>query len=288
MDIKLLINETNSTALTLISSRLYSIRENLLVDNDNYVVFHDEERSDLFYIYLNEFINTEFKSPLDNSTKVSIFQLLIDYCNLFSYNDSFKQFLAKALETKEYFFKKRFYKYYISPFTIDFEISFADLIGFQANYSKHSFYHLDNLKKKLKKIFEQNGVDNYENENYNNHLDYFKEAVLDDRLEYNQTHFVVVLGDFFLSFWDLINSSDNKRIRIAIKDFIAKNGRLAKWNIDKPIDMTDVENFHWDIKDINFYNRTRLENDLPRKDKDFPIEEDTSKTNMIEKHKNGF
>lgn len=284
MDVRLLINETNSTALTLISSRLYSIRYNYIVDNDCILIFHDEERSDLFYIYLNEFLNTEFVSPLNRNKKVSIFQLLIDYCYLFPNNDSFKTFLNSALITKDFFFRKRFYKYYISPHVIDFEISFAELINFQSNYSKHSFYHLDCLKNKLKNIFKQNGIINYEAEDYNCHLDYFKEAVLDDRLEFNQTHFIIVLGDFFLAFWDLINSVDNQRIRIAIKDFVEKNGRLAKWNIVKPDNLTDVEQFHWEIKGINFFDRYRLEKFLPNKGHKYPIEEVTSKTNMIEKH----
>jgi hypothetical protein len=284
MDIKLLIKETNNIALSLIDSQLFSIKGGLLIEDDNYVVFHDGEKYKLFFIYLNEFINSTFASPLNKKKIVSVLELLIDYCNQFSYNVNFKKFINSASETREFFFKKRFYKYYISPYVVNLEISFAELIGFQANYSKHSFYHLDSLKNKLKNIFKQNGIDNYNNENYNDHLLYFKEAVLDDRLTYNQTHFVIVLGDFFLSFWDLINSSDNQRIKATIKDFIDKNGRLAPWDIEKPKDLTDVEQFYWEIKEIGYYDRLRLEKFIPKKNKDFPIEEVTSKTNMIERH----
>jgi len=283
MDIKLLIYELNSVALTLVSSRLYDIRYNYIVQNDNILLFKDKEKHDLFYIYLNEFINTEFKSPLNGQSRVTLFQLFIDYCEQYSYNESFKRYLDTAYSTKDFFFKKRYYKYYISPYTINFEISFADFINFQANYSKHSFYHLDNLKKKLKTIFKENGVENFENENYNSHLAYFKEAVLDDRLEFNQTHFLVVLGDLFLAFWDLINSHDNARIRKTQLDFIQKHGRLAMKNINQPDNMTDIEKFHWNIKGFSSHDRERLENFLPQKDKNFPIEEETSKTNMIKR-----
>lgn len=62
MDEKLLINQINSTALTIISPLLFSIRENYITENDTILIFHDEERSDLFYIHLNEFINTAFIS----------------------------------------------------------------------------------------------------------------------------------------------------------------------------------------------------------------------------------
>lgn len=284
MDIRLLIKETNSIALTLLSSRLYDIREDFLVKDDNYVIFHDDERFDLFFIHLNEFLNTEFKSPLDGKKKVSIFQLLIDYCDEYSYNDSFRNFLDTANKTKEFFLKKRYYKYYISPHIIDFEISFSELINFQANYSKHSFYHLNNIKNKLKNIFEQNDIQDFENEDYNSHLDTFKEAVLEDRLQFNQTHFIIVLGDLFLSFWDLINSLDNKRIRIAIQEFINKNGRLAKWNIEKPVNMNSVENFHWEIQGFLFYERNRLEKFIPKKHRFFPIEKETNAFDMIERH----
>jgi hypothetical protein len=281
MDVRLLIKETESIGLTLLSPCLYDVRYNYLVYDDNYFIFHDEEKSDLFFIHLNEFLNVEFSSPLSKNKKVSLFQLLIDFSTPLSYNSSFKEFLDTAIVTKEFFFKKRYYKYYISPHDIDFEISFAELINFQANYSKHSFYHLENLKNKLKKIFKINMIESYESEDYNDHLDYFKEAVLDDRLQYNQTHFVVILGDFFLSFWDLINSPDNRRIRDLISDFIRKNGRYVNWNIEKPKDFNEIENFHWEIRGINFFEKSRFVENIPKKYRDFPIEKETSKTDML-------
>lgn len=279
MDLRLLIQQHNSITLTLISPLLYSLTEDKSI-----VYFHDEERSDLFFIHLNEYLNTKFKSPLENNEKVSVFQLLVDVCKPFNDNENFKRFLKEAEKTQDFFFKKRYYKYYISPYDLDFEISFSELINFQSNYSKHSFYHLSIIKNKLKRFFKANNVENYENEDYNEHLSYFKEAVLDDRLKYNQTMMLEVLGNLFLSYWDLINSEDNRRIKDAIWEFINKHGRLAKWNIEKPDNMSEVEKFHWEIKGISTFKRERLSDYIPKTDK-FLIERDTSPNNMIKKNR---
>lgn len=278
MDLSLLIQQQTSIALTLINPRLYS-----LTDDKSIAYFHDEERSDLFFIHLNEYLNTTFISPLENK-KVSVFQLMIDVCMPFKGNESFNKFIEEAEKVKTFFFKPRFYKYYISPYDINLEISFAELINFQSNYSKHSFYHLTIIKSKLKNIFENNNIEDFENEDYNDHLRYFKEAVLDDRLNFNQTMMLEVLGNFFLCYWDLINSNDNTRIRDSIWNFINKHGRLAKWDIEEPKEMNEVEQFHWKIKGRTHFNRERIEQFVPKTDK-FLIEKETSEGNMIEKNK---
>jgi hypothetical protein len=244
--------------------------------------FHDEERSDLFFIRLNEFLNTKFQSPLDSDKKISLFNLMEEFCMQYNQIDDFKSFLSIINETKEFFFKKRFYKYYISPHEIDFEISFAELINFQSNYSKHSYYHLSIIKNKLKKHFKKNNIENYENEDYNEHLSYFKEAVLDDRLNFNQTHMVEKLGRLFLSYWDLLNSKHQSRILYLIHEFIAENGRLVQWKIDKPNDLNDAEEFFWEIKGLNKFDRTRISNFIPKTWNPL-IEKETDKNNMIDK-----
>lgn len=284
MDEKLLISEINSTGLTIISPLLFSIRENYITENDNILIFHDEERSDLFYIHLNEFINTAFISPIDGK-KVSLFQLFISYCEQYSHDKNFKKFLLIAYETRDFFFKKRFYKYYLSPYDIELDVSFSDLINFQANYIKHSFYHLDNLKAKLKKYFKQNGVENFENKDYNNHLDYFKEAVLDDRLEYNQTHICIVLGDFFLGFWDLMHSGDYFTIRDIVNDIVKKHGNYVIWSTVKPDNFTEMEEFYWKMKGALSYPKTRLMDNIPSKLKKYPVEVETTKEKILERNK---
>lgn len=276
MDLRLLIEQQNKIALTLISPLLYS-----LTDDKSVAYFHDEEKSDLFFIHLNEYLNTKFKSPLTND-KVSVFQLVINVFQQYNYNESFMKFLIEAEIFRDFFFKKRYYKYYISPYVLTFEISFAELINFQSNYSKHSFYHLNDIKNKLKAFFKDNNVENYENEDYNEHLKYFKEAVLDDRLNFNQTKMLEVLGNFFLSYWDLINSKDNKRVKEAIWDFVNKHGRLAKWDIKKPDNMSEIELFYWEIKGINGFKRERISDYIPETDK-FLIEKNTSTDNIINK-----
>lgn len=279
MDIKLLVEQHNNIVLTLISSRLYD-----LSDDKSEAYFRDEERSDLFFIYLNEYLNTKFNSPLDNKKQVSVFQLIIDYCSLFDYNKYFEKFIKQAIEVEDFFFKTRYYKYYISPYDIDLEISFAELINYQSNYSKHSFYHLSIIKKKLKNVFQKNEIENFENEDYNQHLQYFKDAVIDDRLNFNQTKILEVLGQFFLSYWDLINSPDNGRITEKIYEFIERNGRTARRDIEEPENMSDVEKFHWQIRNVSKFKRQRIQEYIPKTNK-YLIEKETSPENMIEKNK---
>jgi len=279
MDIRLLIEQYTSFSLTIISPTLFE-----LTDDKSMLYFHDDERADLFFIRLNEFLTTSFQSPLDSSKKVSLFALMEDFCLQYKHNDDFNNFLQIIEETKEFFFKKRYYKYYISPYDIDFEISFADLINFQSNYSKHSYYHLTIIKNKLKKHFKKNNIPNYEQEDYNEHLAYFKEAVLDDRLNFNQTHMVEKLGKLFLAYWELLNSNHQNRIQDLIRDFIEKNGRLVQWKIDKPNDLTDIEEFFWTIKGLPKFNRNRLTDFIPKTWNPL-IEKETKIDNMIEKNR---
>jgi hypothetical protein len=278
MDTRLLIKEFTSFSLTLISTSLYK-----LTDDKSMLYFHDSERSDLFFIYLNEFLNTEFTSPIDRR-KVSLFGLMEDVCSQYKHNEDFERFLNVIQETKEYFFKKRYYKYYISPHDIDFEISFAELINIQSNYSKHSYYHMTRMKEKLKKHFERNNIPDFENEDYNEHLEYFKEAVLDDRLNFNQTHIVEQLGKLFLAYWDLLNSKYQNRIEAIIREHIAKNGRLARWDFEKPKDFDDIEEFFWTIKGRLRIDRRRIADLIPRTWNPL-IEKETSKDSMIEKNR---
>jgi len=279
MDVRLLIEQYRSFALTIISPTLFE-----LTDDKSMLYFHDDERADLFFIRLNEFINTSFKSPLDSNKKVSLFSLMEDFCIQYKHNDDFNEFLKVIKETKEFFFKKRFYKYYISPYDIDFEISFAELINFQSNYSKHSYYHLTIIKNKLKRHFKKNNIPNFEKEDYNEHLAYFKEAVLDDRLNFNQTHMVEKLGNLFISFWKLLNSNHQNRIQDLIFDFIEKNGRLVQWKIDKPNDLNDIEQFFWEIKGLPKFDRKRLSDFIPKTW--YPlVEKETDIENMIKKNR---
>lgn len=277
MDVRLLIEQYTSFSLTMISSALYE-----LTDDKSMLYFHDKERSDLFFIYLNEFLNTQFTSPIDGKKKVSLFTLMEDFCSSYQQNEDFDRFLDAIKVTKEFLFKKRYYKYYISPFDIDFKISFAELINFQSNYSKHSYYHLTKMKEKLKKHFKKNNIPNYENEDYNEHLAYFKETVLDDRLNFNQTHIVEQLGNLFLSYWDLLNSRHQYRIEKLIKEHIKKKGRLSKWDIKKPDDLNEVEEFFWLIKSRSRFERNRISDLIPSTWSSL-IEKETTKEDMIEK-----
>jgi len=274
MDYKLLIRQHNSIALTLISPLLYDL-------GDEIALMHTQEHHDLFFIHLNEYLNSTFNSLLDNDKQVSVFTLMIDLAQMHRGNPSFHKFYMAAKELQDYFFKIRYYRYYISPYEIDLEISFAELIRFQANYSKHSLYHLNLMKKNLKRIFENNQIPNFEHEDYNDHLEYFKESVLDDRLNYNTTHFIEKLGAFFLVYYDTINSPDNFRIRQAIQDCLKKHGRpLQGWDVTMPEKMTEVEKFHWEIRFVSRFKRERLEKYIPRTS-EFLVEKETSPCNRI-------
>lgn len=277
MDYRLLIQQHNNIVLTLNSSLLYGIFD------DGIVYMHSEEHHDLFFIHLNEYLNTTFNSPLNNDKQVSVFTLMIALAEKYEGNESFDTFFKEAKHLQDYFFRKRYYKYYISPHEIDFEISFAELIRFQANYSKHSLYHLDLMKKNLKKIFEKNQIPNFEHEDYNERLQYVKEFVLDDRLNFNTTHFIEKLGCFFLAYHDLINSPDNIRIREAIYDCLEKHGRpLNVYKVHPPENMSEVEKFHWEIRLVSRLDRDRLEKFIPKTSK-YLIEQETSFNNPIVK-----
>lgn len=277
MDLRLLIEQHNSIALTLISPTLYELR------GEEMAVLHTDEHHDLFFIHLNEYLNTKFNSPLDNTKLVSVFTLMIDVAEKYAGSESFDNFLEEAKHLQDYFFKKRYYRYYISPHEIDFEISFAELIWFQGNYSKHSLYHLNVIKKKLKNIFEKNKIPNFEREDYNDHLQYVKEFVLDDRLNFNTTHFIEKLGTFFLTYSDLINSPENVRIRHAIYDCLEEYGRPLKgWKVQPPENMSEVEKFYWEIRFVSKFDRNRLETFIPKTMK-YLIEQETSPENPIVK-----
>lgn len=277
MDLQLLISQFNSIALTLISPTLYG-----LTDDRDTAYFHTEIHSNWFFVQLNEFLNTRFNSPLDNDQRVSVFQLTIDVLSEYSDNVYFEEFLNQAGQVKKFFFETRYYRYYISPFEISLSLSLADLINYHANYSKHSLYHLNIIKKNLLEIFKQNNIPNHEQEDYNDHLVYFKEAVLDDRLNYNQTRMIEVLGNFFLSYWWLINSPERDRIDLAIRRFTEEHGRSAKWDLKMPENMNKTERFFWDIKGLSFCKRDRLEENIPETNK-YLIEKETSFDDVIDK-----
>lgn len=279
MDVRLLIDQYTSYSLKMLSPFLYELTE-----DKKMIYFHDEERYILFFIYLNEFLNTVFPSPIEEGKKISLFSLMEQYCNSFHENDDFAKFSHSIKETRDFFFKKRYYKYYISPYDIDFEISFSELINFQSNYSKHSNYHLSQIKDKLKKHFKKNNIPKFGNEDYNEHLAYFKEAVLDDRLNFNQTHMVQQLGELFLSYCDLLNSKHQTRIEEIIKKHIEKKGRLSKWDLKKPDDLNHVEEFFWLIRGRSRFKRKRIENIIPNTWFRL-IERETSKENMIVKNR---
>ena len=111
-----------------------------------------------------------------------------------------------------------------------------------------------------------NDIENIPDEDYNEHLHYFKEAVLDDRLSFNQTKIVEEVGCYFLELYNLLHCDENIRIRVAINDFILRNGRLAKWNINPPENMTKGELLHWEIKGLSCwrFDQSRLTDFIPK------------------------
>lgn len=279
MDYRFLFDQYSSFSLTLITPTLYEVR-----GDKSEIYFHDEDKSDLFFIRLNEFLNAEFTSPISSPKKVSVFELMYETCEQFNEVDEFQRFLENIQIVRDYFSKKRFYRYYISPHDIDFEISFKELINIQANYSKHSFYHLEEMKKKIKKHFKKNDIPNYENEDYNEHLSYFKEAVLDDRLNFNSTHIVEILGKLFVSYWTLINSKYAMRIRHLMNEYKLVNGIKELGKMQKPNGLNKSESFFWSIRGCPNYDLERLLKYIP-KTLEKLIEQETTSENMILKNR---
>ena len=191
----------------------------------------------------------------------------------------------KTIEfTREYFSKKRYYKYYISPHDIEFEISFAELINIQANYSKHSFYHLNKMKNKIKQHFKRNSIPDFENEDYNQHLAYFKEAVLDDRLNFNTTHIIETLGKLFIAFWELINSKYAKLINDLRFEYRLEHGLQEMLKMDLPRNFNEIQIFFWELKNCLNFKKERLSKFIPVTSR-FLIEKETTPENMILKNR---
>ncbi len=57
-----------------------------------------------------------------------------------------------------------------------------------------------------------------------------------------------------------------------------------QWEIDKPNDLTDIEEFFWTIKGLSKFNRNRLTDFIPKTWNPF-IEKETKIDNMIEKNR---
>jgi len=275
MDYRFLFDQYSSISLSLITPTLYEV-----TDDKSMVYFHDEDKSDLFFIRLNEFLSTEFTSPISNPRKVTVFELMYETCHLYSHIPEFQIFSKEIEATREYFSKKRYYRYYISPHDIDFEISFKELINIQANYSKHSFYHLNKMKAKIKRHFKKNEIPNYENEDYNDHLSYFKEAVLDDRLNFNTTHIIEILGKLFIPYWTLMNSKYAMQIRRIRNEYKLKHGQEKMWKMAKPNNLDEVGDFFWSIKGSFNFELQRLLKYIPNTWEPL-IEKQTTKDNMI-------
>lgn len=125
MDFKKLINEHTSMVLNLIDSKLYSVCE-----GGEQIFFHDDERYDLFFIRLNEYLNVKFVSPIDGKN-TTLFTLMINVCKPFRRNKNFNDFLKAAEKANDFFFKTRYYKYYLSPYPIKIDTTLAQLIEFQ-------------------------------------------------------------------------------------------------------------------------------------------------------------
>jgi hypothetical protein len=274
MDIRLFVSQLNSVGLTLINPRLYSFL------SDGSAVFHDQERYELFWIRLNEFINTKFDSPLDR-TKTTLFDLTSNFFRQYMPNEHVAKFMVASEVTRDFFFRPRYYRYYLSPHVVAFETSLSELIGIQANYSKHSLYRLSQMKARIKGYFKAAGVASFETEDYDDHLEYFKEAVLDDRLELNQTLVLEQIGKYFLALWDLLHAPDRKRIDDAVWAFIAKHGRTARWVINEPPDMSDLERFYWQIKGGSHFERGRIADHVPQTPP-YLVEPLTSPANVLD------
>lgn len=213
MHIDFFINEHNSLILNIITPDLYQIS-----DCKTEAWFHDELCSDMFWIRLNVYFNEKFKHPV-GSSQITIFDLLIELAEKYKAYPEFSYLLDKTKEVKDYFFKTRYYRYYISPHVINLNTSFSELINIQANYSKHHLYRLNIIKDKIKKYFEENNIQNFENEDYNEHIKYFKEAVLDDRLNFNTTHIIETIGSLFLEYHKVIHS---KYISVMCRFYLEK------------------------------------------------------------------
>jgi hypothetical protein len=71
---------------------------------------------------------------------------------------------------------------------------------------------------------------------------------------------------------------------LIIREHIAKKGRLAMWDFEKPEKLNDIEEFFWLIKGRLRFDRNRISDLIPKTWE--PLKEkETTKDKMIERNK---
>ncbi len=257
---EILFRENQSVMLTMLHKDLYRI-----TDDKSVIMFHDHNCHKLFFIYLHDYISAKFKDPTIQKSDISLFDLTLKFCGKYQKNEYFKKIIKTGNTLKKFLSKeKTYYKIYIPPHTIDLKTSLLELINFAGNEAKHSYFRLSQLKQKMHKFFEANHISICEDKEYYDHLEYFMENVVEDKLNYHQTKIVELLGNYFLAINVMLNSKYCSRVRKIRNDAIKKHKLGEPLDIKKPNDLLNIEEFYWKIMWVGGVENKRLTELIPK------------------------
>jgi hypothetical protein len=257
---EILFSENVSIMLNLLHKDLYSLPG----DSKSTLLFHDHNCHKLFFIYLHDYLSAEFNHPENNKSKISLFKLTMEFCRKYQNDKYFKKVVEEGELLDKFLKRERIYKKtYLPPHILDIKTNLYELISFAGNEAKHSYFRLNTLKEKLRNFFKKNNIPEFDDKNYYEHLEYFMEYVIGDRLNYHQTKVVELVGKYFLAINRMLNSKNCQRVRSARNEAMRTSVPGQMLNIEKPNNLTEVEEFYWKIKWVGGVKDERLISLIP-------------------------
>ncbi len=257
---EILFRENISMMLSLISEDLYWIAE-----NKSMILFHDDNSHKLFFIYLHDYLRAQCKNPEDWKSDIPpLFELTKTICKKFKDDTYFTDILEKWTALESFLSKERIYtNIYISPHELTVKTNLFELICFAGNDGKHNYFRLSWLQDKLCWLFERNNIkiDRNDSKVLYDHLEYFMEALVENKLNYHQTKIIELLWKYFLAINRMLNSETQKKMN----SIMWENHKKGNFTF-QPSNLSPLEEFYWDIRQISGIPDKRLIDLIPETD----------------------
>lgn len=278
MDEEILFRENIDVALSLINEDLYR------VVNKSLVLFHDNNCFKLFFIYFHDYSSSEFSHPSNSKRKTSLLDLTLEFCGKYKKDKCFNKILKDGNILLKFLSKKRKYPNIsfkqsinsVGSRSVDFEMSISEMITFFCNYSKHSYFRLSKLKKKMGKYLNLKDLNLVSEEDYYNQLEYFIRYFIVGKLNYHQTKVVELAGNYFLSINNMMNSEHHNKFMDIIKGHMMKAlmENDSKGAVDlnkpklplKPNNLSEIEELFWKIMWVERIKDPKFVNLIPSTD----------------------
>lgn len=195
VDIDLLVRENVDAMLTLIGPQLYTVKQDM-------IVFRDQNTFQLFFIHLNEYLNSEFQHPLSGN-KVSLLELTVDvFASAFEDSELLRVFLVKSADLTSFLSKQRTYDdVYLDGLNRTVTTDLYELINFHANASKHNYYRIKRLRMKIAKMIGSLSADG---DSVVDSLESYMEFVVENKLLYHSSFLIELLGNYFVAMRTLV------------------------------------------------------------------------------------